>query len=149
MTVVVILLFSVGVFMLYDGATSSPANVRARRRVLHDAVGSLLLEAGMASVGPAQVGWACAASAVFAAVLAALLVGSPVVGVVAMVAGGYVPIAVVRARRRHRRRAFRECWPEAVDLLAGVVRAGDTLSGAFTVVFVRGPEPIRYAFSSL
>jgi tight adherence protein B len=109
----------------------------------------LLIEAGMPSVRPAQLGWACAASAMVAGVLVGLFVGSPVVSLVALVAGGYAPVAVTRARRRHRRRAFRQCWPEAVDLLAGAVRAGDTLPAAIAVVAERGPEPLRPAFSSL
>jgi tight adherence protein B len=149
MTVIVVLVFAIGVFVLYDALTSDPRPARPRRRVVHDAVSSLLARAGMGSIRPAQLGGACALAAAMAAVLTALLVGSTVVMLVVLVAGGYLPLGVVRARGRSRRWAFRQCWPEAVELLAGSVRAGDTLPAAIAVVAERGPALLRPAFSSL
>jgi tight adherence protein B len=149
MTAVVVLLFALGIFMLYDAVTAAPAPRADRRRAVHDAVESLLVSAGMPSVRPRQLACACAAAAMGSGFAAALFVGSPVVSLVGLVAGGYVPVAVVRGRRRARRRAFRQCWPEAVDLLAGAVRAGDTLPAAIAVTAERGPAPLRPAFASL
>jgi tight adherence protein B len=116
---------------------------------VHEAVASLLAAAGMPSVRPRQLGWACAVGATVAGLVTAVVAGSPVITFVAVVAGGYVPVAVVRARRHARRRAFRQCWPEAVELLGGAVRAGDTLPAAVSVVAERGPILLRPAFSSL
>jgi tight adherence protein B len=149
MTAVVVLMFALGIFVLYDAVTSVPEPRAPRRRVVHDGVVSLLTAAGMPSVRPGELGCACAASAMGTGLAAVLLVGSPVVSLVALAAGGYVPVGVVRARRRARRRAFRQCWPEAVDLLAGAVRAGDTLPAAIAVVAERGPAPLRPVFASL
>jgi tight adherence protein B len=149
MTVIVVLVFALGVFTLYDAVTSTSAPERPRRRVVHEAVASLLAAAGMPSVRPCQLGWACAVGATVAGLVTAVVAGSPVITFVAVVAGGYVPVAVVRARRHARRRAFRQCWPEAVELLGGAVRAGDTLPAAVSVVAERGPILLRPAFSSL
>ncbi len=149
MTVVVVLVFGLGVFIVYDAATSASAPPTPRRRVLHEATVSLLAGAGMGSLRPGQLVWACAGAGTVAGLATMFVAGSPVVAVVALVTGGYLPVAVVRARRRARRRAFRECWPEAVELLAGAVRAGDTLPAAIGVAANRGPSPLRPAFGSL
>jgi tight adherence protein B len=148
-SVVMVLLFAVGAFLVFDASTSRSEPVAPRRPVLRDAITALLTEAGMPSVRAAQLAWACAGVAAFMGVVATLLIGSPVVGFVASAAGGYLPVAIVRARRRNRRRAFRQCWPEAVELLAGAVRAGDTLPAGIGVVAERGPEPLRPAFAAL
>jgi tight adherence protein B len=68
---------------------------------------------------------------------------------VALVAGAYAPVAYYRSRRRTLRRARQQCWPEAIELLAGAVRAGDTLPAAVAVVAERGPEPLRPAFRAV
>jgi tight adherence protein B len=68
---------------------------------------------------------------------------------VGFVAGVYAPIAYYRSRRRAGRRARQQCWPEAIELLAGAVRAGDTLPTAIALVAERGPVPLRPAFRSV
>jgi len=52
-------------------------------------------------------------------------------------------------RRREIRARRREAWPEAVDLLAGSVRAGDTLPAALAVLADRGPSVLQPAFRSV
>jgi tight adherence protein B len=149
LTVIVVLVFGLGIFVLYDAMTSTSAPARPRRRIVHEAIASLLAAAGMPSVRPGQLVWAGVVAATMGGLITALVAGSPVISFVAVVAGGYVPLAVVCARRRARRRGFRQCWPEAVELLAGAVRAGDTLPVAISVVAERGPILLRPAFSSL
>ena len=149
MTVVVVFAFGLGLFIVYDALTSAPAPPSARRRAVHNATASLLSGAGMNSLRPRQLWWACAGVGALAGLVTVFVAGSAVVVVVALVAGAYLPVAVVRARQRGRRRAFREGWPEAVELLAGAVRAGDTLPAAIAVAAERGPSPLRPAFASL
>jgi tight adherence protein B len=66
-----------------------------------------------------------------------------------LLAGAYAPVAYYRSRRRVARRARQQCWPEAIELLAGAVRAGDTLPSAVAVVSERGPAPLRSAFRAV
>ncbi len=60
----------------------------------------------------------------------------------------YLPLAVVGARGRRRRREFAEVWPEAVDNLASAVRAGLSLPDALAALGTRGPAPLRPAFEA-
>ncbi|MGH6902220.1 MAG: type II secretion system F family protein [Geminicoccaceae bacterium] len=52
-------------------------------------------------------------------------------------------LMLCRARRRHR---FEEQLPEAVELLARSLRAGDTLSGALAAVAREMPDPLGSEF---
>lgn len=58
-----------------------------------------------------------------------------------------VPAYLVRARARSRRVAVRELWPEAIDHLAGAVRAGLSLPEALTALAERGPVEMRADFA--
>ncbi|MFL6158379.1 MAG: type II secretion system F family protein, partial [Marmoricola sp.] len=60
---------------------------------------------------------------------------------------GYLPVAALRGRARRRLQEFAEVWPEVVDHLASGVRAGLGLAEALSALAVRGPEPLRPAFS--
>jgi tight adherence protein B len=61
--------------------------------------------------------------------------------------GAYLPVAMTRGRARRRQREFAEVWPEAVDNLSSAVRAGMSLPEALSALAIRGPEPLRPAFS--
>lgn len=74
---------------------------------------------------------------------ALVVVGVPMVAVIAAAGGGLVPVMLRRAAGRRIVEARRAAWPEAVELLAGTVRAGETLVGAIAVAGERGPEPLR------
>ena len=58
----------------------------------------------------------------------------------------YLPLGVVQGRARTRRRELAEVWPDAVDNLAGAVRAGLSLAEAVSGLGERGPEPLREPF---
>lgn len=74
---------------------------------------------------------------------ALLVVGVPMVAVIAAAGGVVVPLTVRRASERRAVEATRAAWPEAVELLAAMVRSGDTLVGAIAAAGERGPEPLR------
>jgi tight adherence protein B len=108
-----------------------------------------LLAGGLGAVSPTQFVSACVGGGVAGATIAYVVVGSTAVALVALVAGAYAPIAYYRTRRRSTRRARQQCWPEAIELLAGAVRAGDTLPAAVALVAERGPGPLRSGFRAL
>lgn len=85
----------------------------------------------------------CLGAGVAAGCTALVIVGVPTVAVIAAAGGGTVPVLVRRAAARRQIEARRAAWPEAVELLAGTVRSGDTLVGAIAVAGERGPEPLR------
>jgi tight adherence protein B len=124
---VLALLLGLGVFLVYDACTSPPrAPRRGAVRRAADRIEGWLLAGGLGSVSPAQFVGACIGGGIAGAAIAYVVVGSSAVALVALVAGTYAPIAYYRTRRRSTRRARQQCWPEAIELLAGAVRAGDT-----------------------
>lgn len=126
-----------------------PPRPRAPRRTpsRRERTQELLVQAGAESVTPgsllaASLGFALTASLV-ALVLTRSWALSLAFGALAL-AG---PRALVRSRARRRRTELRELWPEAVDNLASAVRAGMSLPEALAQLGVRGPEPLRPAFT--
>lgn len=151
MSTVLALALGLGVFLVYDALTDRrPATApRSGPRPLSRRAGRLLAEAGFESVAPSHLMAGSAAAGLLASLVALAVVGSTGIALAALAGGAYLPFAYVRGRRHARQRAHRRCWPEAVELLAGSVRAGDTLVGALGVVAERGPDPLRPAFRAL
>lgn len=150
MSVVVALTLGAGVLLVYDALTLRARDRSARAESsLSSRLAGWLARGGLAGVSPLQFALACAASGIAVAAAVIVVVGAPAVALVGWVAGTYAPIAFHRARARRQRAARRQCWPDAIELLAGAVRAGDTLPGAVAVVADRGPEPLRPAFRAL
>jgi tight adherence protein B len=150
MTVLFALLLGLGVFMVYDAGTAPrPAGRPVVGAELRERVAAWLRAGGLGTVSPGQFAAACVGSGLAAVAAVVVLVGSSTVALVGFVAGCYAPVAYYRARRRTLRRARQECWPEAIELLAGAVRAGDTLPGAVALVAERGPEPLRAPFGAI
>ncbi len=147
MSAVVALLLGLGVFLVFDGVTRGRGTRRAgpRRARLAD----WLDECGAGPVRPVQFVGASATLALVAGATAVALVGSAGIALVAAVAAAMVPTTYFRRRRRQLRTERRRAWPDAVDLLAGAVRAGDTLSAAIAVVATRGPESLRPVFAAV
>lgn len=108
----------------------------------------LLGSAGMTEVSVPGFVVLCVASACVALVVVQVITRTPPVALVFAVMGGYLPVAIVSGRARKRRREFAEVWPEAIDNLASAVRAGLSLPDALAGLAVRGPEPLRAAFSA-
>lgn len=80
---------------------------------------------------------------VVVAVIVLVVVGVPTIAAIAGLAGMATPGAVRRAAARRRVEERRTAWPEAVELLAGTVRSGETLIGAIAVAADRGPGVLR------
>ena len=144
MSVLIALLTGLGVFLAYDGLTRTRAQ---RTRVSwSDRCASWLAAGGLGAVSPLQFFVASAVVGVGAGAMVVVVIGSVGVALVATIAGSIAPASYYRSRRRGLRAARRRGWPDAIELLAGAVRAGDTLPAAIGVVADRGPEPLRPVF---
>lgn len=107
-----------------------------------------LAAAGMVGVTPAGLLSLCAVSGLGAAVLVQVASRTPTVALAFGLLAAYLPVAVVGGRAVRRQRELAEVWPEAVDNLASAVRAGMSLPDALAGLGVRGPEPLREAFTA-
>lgn len=146
MGVVVGLAFGVGLLLVGSAFVlprqDAPAPPRANR------VRRSLDAAGMSGVRVGSFVSLCAAAGVAAFMLVLLVSGTPPVALAFAAIAGYLPTTVVAGRARRRQRELAEVWPEAVDNLASGVRAGLALPDALVGLAVRGPEPLREAFSA-
>ena len=68
-------------------------------------------------------------------------------GLILMAIAGPVPYMVVRFRKFQRMKAFRDAFPDALDLLVSGLRAGLSFSAAMQVVSEESPEPLRSEFA--
>lgn len=147
MSVVVALTLGLGVFLVFDGLTRA-SSVR-RRRSIADRLEPWLAAGGLGHVRPIQFVLASGCLGLAAGAVTIVLIGSAGVALVAMLAGTVTPTAYFRARRKSLRAQRRRAWPDAIELLAGAVRAGDTLPAAIGVVADRGPEAVRPLFRAV
>lgn len=106
----------------------------------------LVDRAGLARVSPSAVLAASAGLALVSGLVVLAVSGVVVVGLLAAIVAGYLPIAVLRRRARSRSVALRSAWPDAVDMLGSAVRAGMSLPEAVIDLGERGPESLRPAF---
>ncbi len=107
----------------------------------------LLSEAGAGGVRPGAfraLGLLCG---LLTAAAAALATGIAVLAVVAGAVGAVVPYRVLAGRAVRRRREFRDAWPDAIGLVVGGVRSGDSLPHALTLVGERGPAALAPHFA--
>jgi tight adherence protein B len=147
-SVVVALLFGLGVFLVYDAWTAPRGPTGEGRSGPRERLATWLSACG-SDASPAQFVVACGGCGLALAAAVILVIGSIAVALLGWAAGTYAPVAYYRARRRSLRRARQQCWPEAIELLAGAVRGGDTLPAAVRLVAERGPEPLRPAFAAV
>lgn len=133
--------FAVGVLLALRSGSPAP-NRRSRGPLVH-----LIESAHVPRLGVAGLLGACALSAIAIGLAALLLTGLAVMGLIAALAGGGVPVLLLRRRARSRARALRTAWPEAVDVLVSAVRAGMALPEALADLAIRGPGALRPSFA--
>ena len=107
----------------------------------------LLVEQSGLEWAPGRVLALCAALAVFAGTLTALLRGPLLAPPVAALAGS-VPVLCVAVKRRRRVHKLQGQLPEAFDLMARVIRAGQTMAQALQAVADDFDQPIAGELSS-
>lgn len=121
---------------------------RVQRESKPSGLRRLIDRAGLERVGPSAIVGACLALAAVAGLMVLAVSRVAIVGLLAAIVFGYVPIAILRRRARSRGVALRSAWPDAVDMLGSAVRAGMSLPEAVIDLGVRGPEALRPAFRS-
>jgi tight adherence protein B len=146
MSVLLALLLGVGVFLVFDGWTRARPPHRRERRARFAA---WLAAGGLVHVRPVQFVVASVGAGLLGGAVTLVVVGSTGVAFVATLATAAAPFTYYRARGRARRAQRRRAWPDAIELLAGAVRAGDTLPAALAVVADRGPVVLRPEFRGL
>jgi tight adherence protein B len=107
----------------------------------------LIKQAGIDGVSSGQLLIMQVIAAVLAFILVMLLTTTVAVAICFSVFGFCAPLVVVQRLRSRRQVALRELWPEAIDNLASAVRAGMSLPEGVSALALRGPEPLRAAFS--
>ncbi len=120
-----------------------PRTAAARAERLRD----WLVQAGVPGVKPGQLAGFCAGLGALLGVLLIGVSGSLWIGVAFGALGAYLPVLVLKARRRRRVREMEEVWPDAIDHLVSAVRAGLSLPEAVASLATRGPELLRPAFA--
>lgn len=107
----------------------------------------LLVSAGLGTVSSSSFVVLCVLVALATAAVVWVVSRTAPVAVAFGLLAAYLPVAIVRGRATRRQREFAEVWPEAVDNLASAVRAGMSLPDALAGLGIRGPEPLREAFT--
>lgn len=129
MGLVVGLLFAAGVLAMWTSSVPKPRPAQSH---------PIVSRSHLAAVGGAAAG----------GVGALILTGLPIVGVMALVVGAYVPTAL-RSRQRKRQASVRaHAWPEVIDSLVSAVRAGMSLPEALSSVGMRGPDCLKSEFAA-
>lgn len=131
------LIFAAGVLLAIGSGGARPTRTSRVRAVLDSA--------GLGNVRVSSVVAASVVAALAAAFLALALTGIPALGLIALLTGGALPVAMLARQGAVRRRRMTGCWPDAIDVLVSSVRAGLSLSEAVCELAVRGPEPLRPA----
>lgn len=141
------LCLGVGLLLIWRSGPRRAEPRRPRRPTASQRTADMLAQAGLPGITPASLAASCVGVAVVALVVMLLVSRSLTIAVAFGVMGAYLPVALVRLRRRQRLAELREMWPEVVDNLASGVRAGLSLPEALTQIAVRGPLLLRAPFA--
>ena len=142
------LTLGLGLFLAWTSCWEAPATAARRPDGWAARTQDRLTRAGAPGVTPAALVTIAAIGAVVVFLVVAGLSRSPVVAVCFAVMTARAPFAMVTARSRARVRSTRAAWPDAVDHLAGGIRAGLSLPQAVAQLGTRGPEELRPAFQA-
>ena len=91
----------------------------------------------------------CAGSAGIAGLLTYFLLSKLLLAAVAMLAGGYVPVAFLSYRKTSRVNAFNAALPDCIDMMARALRAGNSLNAAISIVADQAVGPAKTEFSEV
>lgn len=105
-----------------------------------------MIEQSGVEISPAQVGTYMAGSAALMALAVGLLAGSWAAAAIAALLGGVIPLLYVAFKRKQRLNKLRAQLPDAFDMMARVLRAGQTISQAIHAVAEEFSQPISLEF---
>ncbi|WES65100.1 type II secretion system F family protein [Microbacter sp. GSS18] len=123
-----------------------PRRAPGERPVRNRALATMLAEAGLAGAQPNSLLMSAIGAGAVAALAAWLVIGIPVLVVIAAVSAATSPFVWLRARASRLRRTRRTLWPDVCDLLIGSVRAGMSLPDAVAALADSAPDSLRPAF---
>lgn len=103
----------------------------------------------MRSARRLRAGGTCLVAGLAGGALSLAVVPVAGIAIASALACARIPAALARRRVEGLRLARRRAWPEAVDLLASAVRAGETLPAALASLAERGPGPLRSDLGTL
>ena len=107
-----------------------------------------LRQAGLGHLSAGAVLVVSVALGVVTGLIASLLTPVLALGVAAGAAAALLPLSVVSARARARRRATRGVWPDVLDHLVAGLRSGQPLGECVCALATSGPDPTRPAFAA-
>ena len=139
--------FGLGVYLLYEGLTrtSEPKAPEQRRTRVDD----FLVRAGLPDVAPRDFVLFSLAAGLVAGLLAQLLLGWPVVSLLAALFGLLAPLAYYVQRHDRRRAALQAALVEAMAQLRDAIRTGLSVQDALVGLARTGPETLRPEFATL
>ena len=140
------LLLGTGLLLVWDSTGTRPTRPPSDRRSASERTAELLSQAGVTLLRPHQLWLLCAVTGMLGGTAVLVVSRSAVIACAFGLFASYVPVAMVRARRRQRTVELRDVWPDVVDNLASAVRAGMSLPEAVAQVGERGPQSLRGAF---
>ena len=112
------------------------------------ALSELARESGISQLSGSRLLAVCIAVAIVSLVLTLFVTALPVVALMASIACGLMPVALIRRRVGIRRRELRKVWPDAIDTLLASVRAGCSLPESLCSLAERGPRLLQPAFAA-
>jgi tight adherence protein B len=112
------------------------------------------VEAAMATTGGSMTPLKLIIASVIAIIVTLVLMhifsfGGVIGTVIALLAGYFVPLFYFRRARNKYRQSFLEVFPDALDLIARIVRAGVPISTGIEVAGNESPEPVRSVFAEI
>ena len=125
-----------------------PLSERTPRPARRGRLVRLIEEAGLAAVPVRTVVAVIVAAALVSASLVWLVTGLAVLAVLAALAGGSAPVALLHGRRLRLRKARRQLWPDVCDLLIAAIRVGLSLPDAVASLSESAPSMLRPAFAT-
>lgn len=126
------------------GSSASVARILGGS-VLYGRLETLTAQSGI-RVAPSDMALIILAVAVVGGAVAWLRTGQLLLGLIAALLVGAVPVAYIIYRRQRRLRAFEAQFPESLDMISRAIRAGNALSGAIHLVGEEMPDPAGAEF---
>ncbi|MCK9932059.1 type II secretion system F family protein [Frankia sp. Mgl5] len=140
------LLFGLGLFLIVASGRPRAGGARAEASWARS-LRETLAQAGIRGVTAHQFVLISAALGLVAGLVILVFSGTFSLAVAFGAFASVLPRQLVLRRRRARMHDLRELWPDVVDNLASAVRAGMSLPEGLAAVGVRGPAPLRPAFT--
>ena len=133
--------FGAGIYLLYEGLTH-PREVRLQ---LHTptALDDFLRRAGLPDVTPRDFALFSLCAGLVTGLLAQLLLGWPIVSILAALFGLFAPLAYYVQRHDRRRAALQNALVEAIAQLRDAIRTGLSVQDALVGLARTGPETLR------